>query len=161
MRAEARQGDQGRAGRRDAPAPWRSALGRLEHGLPAGHSAKGRRPNALATRVEQQAHERWWVCALAAGKRRYDRKQSGYGGQTKPVFHKKAKTTKKIVLRLQCNTCKTQHMHAIKVRAGPRARGGRGAGGAASCTRLEAAPRAGRGALVALRPGRRDEGLPR
>jgi hypothetical protein len=22
------------------------------------------------------------------GKRRYDRKQSGYGGQTKPVFHK-------------------------------------------------------------------------
>ncbi|KAF8398722.1 hypothetical protein HHK36_014580 [Tetracentron sinense] len=24
------------------------------------------------------------------GKRRYDRKQSGYGGQTKPVFHKKA-----------------------------------------------------------------------
>ncbi|KAJ6682441.1 60S RIBOSOMAL PROTEIN L36A/L44 [Salix koriyanagi] len=30
----------------------------------------------------------------AQGKRRYDRKQSGYGGQTKPVFHKKAKTTK-------------------------------------------------------------------
>ena len=23
------------------------------------------------------------------GKRRYDRKQSGYGGQTKPIFHKK------------------------------------------------------------------------
>ena len=38
----------------------------------------------------------------AQGKRRYDRKQSGYGGQTKPVFHKKAKTTKKIVLRLEC-----------------------------------------------------------
>ena len=38
--------------------------------------------------------------AFAQGKRRYDRKQSGYGGQTKPVFHKKAKTTKKIVLRL-------------------------------------------------------------
>merc|ERR1711924_386910 len=37
------------------------------------------------------------------GKRRYDRKQSGLGGQTKPVFKKKAKTTKKIVLRLQCN----------------------------------------------------------
>ncbi|KAI8465065.1 MAG: hypothetical protein J3K34DRAFT_525687 [Monoraphidium minutum] len=32
----------------------------------------------------------------AQGKRRYDRKQSGFGGQTKPVFHKKAKTTKKI-----------------------------------------------------------------
>jgi large subunit ribosomal protein L44e len=49
-----------------------------------------------------------------AGKRRYDRKQSGYGGQTKPVFHKKAKTTKKIVLRLQCQQCKQSHMHAIK-----------------------------------------------
>lgn len=49
-----------------------------------------------------------------AGKRRYDRKQSGYGGQTKPVFHKKAKTTKKIVLRLQCGTCKQVHMHPIK-----------------------------------------------
>jgi len=26
---------------------------------------------------------------LCSGKRRYDRKQSGYGGQTKPIFHKK------------------------------------------------------------------------
>jgi large subunit ribosomal protein L44e len=42
--------------------------------------------------------------AFAQGKRRYDRKQSGYGGQTKPVFHKKAKTTKKIVLRLVSKT---------------------------------------------------------
>merc|ERR1712087_1087217 len=42
----------------------------------------------------------------AQGKRRYDRKQSGYGGQTKPVFHKKAKTTKKIVLRLECTKSK-------------------------------------------------------
>lgn len=29
----------------------------------------------------------------AQGKRRYDRKQSGYGGQTKPVFHKKVRCT--------------------------------------------------------------------
>ncbi|KAJ6413442.1 hypothetical protein OIU84_006275 [Salix udensis] len=50
----------------------------------------------------------------AQGKRRYDRKQSGYGGQTKPVFHKKAKTTKKIVLRLQCQACKHVSQHAIK-----------------------------------------------
>lgn len=28
---------------------------------------------------------------LLAGKRRYDRKQSGFGGQTKPVFHKKVR----------------------------------------------------------------------
>jgi large subunit ribosomal protein L44e len=50
----------------------------------------------------------------AQGKRRYDRKQSGYGGQTKPVFHKKAKTTKKIVLRLQCQTCRQVSQHPIK-----------------------------------------------
>ena len=31
---------------------------------------------------------------------------AGYGGQTKPVFHKKAKTTKKVVLRLECTVCK-------------------------------------------------------
>ncbi|GBC01299.1 hypothetical protein RclHR1_04130015 [Rhizophagus clarus] len=48
------------------------------------------------------------------GKRRYDRKQSGYGGQTKPVFHKKAKTTKKIVLRLECQSCKYKHQIALK-----------------------------------------------
>jgi len=38
--------------------------------------------------------------AHTVGRRRYDRKQSGYGGQTKPIFRKKAKTTKKITLRL-------------------------------------------------------------
>ena len=51
---------------------------------------------------------------FAQGKRRYDRKQSGFGGQTKPVFHKKAKTTKKIVLRMQCAECKQSCMKPIK-----------------------------------------------
>ncbi|KAL4412192.1 60S ribosomal protein L44, partial [Colletotrichum abscissum] len=51
---------------------------------------------------------------FAQGKRRYDRKQSGYGGQTKPVFHKKAKTTKKVVLRLECIKCKTKLQLALK-----------------------------------------------
>ncbi|KAL4789937.1 60S ribosomal protein L44 [Aspergillus venezuelensis] len=51
---------------------------------------------------------------FAQGKRRYDRKQSGYGGQTKPVFHKKAKTTKKVVLRLECTQCKTKKQLALK-----------------------------------------------
>ncbi|MFQ6637278.1 hypothetical protein Gotur_014628, partial [Gossypium turneri] len=63
----------------------------------------------------------------AQGKRCYDCKQSGYGGQTKPVFHRKviplhlsfisclAKTTKKIVLRLQCQGCKHVSQHPIKV----------------------------------------------
>ncbi|GAC98957.1 60S ribosomal protein L44 [Pseudozyma hubeiensis SY62] len=50
----------------------------------------------------------------AQGKRRYDRKQKGYGGQTKPVFHKKAKTTKKVVLRLECTACKYRSHVALK-----------------------------------------------
>ncbi|KAG2172070.1 hypothetical protein INT43_001547 [Umbelopsis isabellina] len=51
---------------------------------------------------------------FAQGKRRYDRKQSGYGGQTKPVFHKKAKTTKKVVLRLECTACKYKMQLSLK-----------------------------------------------
>jgi large subunit ribosomal protein L44e len=53
---------------------------------------------------------------FAQGKRRYDRKQSGYGGQTKPVFHKKAKTTKKITLRLECTVagCKAKSHQGLK-----------------------------------------------
>ncbi|CAO1628303.1 unnamed protein product [Parajaminaea phylloscopi] len=51
---------------------------------------------------------------FAQGKRRYDRKQKGYGGQTKPVFHKKAKTTKKVVLRLECTACKYRSHMALK-----------------------------------------------
>nr|XP_035948944.1 60S ribosomal protein L36a-like [Halichoerus grypus] len=52
----------------------------------------------------------------AQGKRRYDRKQSGYDGQTKPIFWKKTKTTKKIVLRLECvePNCRSKRMLAIK-----------------------------------------------
>lgn len=51
---------------------------------------------------------------VVQGKRRYDAKQKGFGGQTKPIFRKKAKTTKKIVLKLvrcsssrssSCRTC--------------------------------------------------------
>jgi large subunit ribosomal protein L44e len=51
---------------------------------------------------------------FAQGKRRYDQKQAGFGGQTKPVFHKKAKTTKKIGLRLECKDCKTKKQLVIK-----------------------------------------------
>ncbi len=51
---------------------------------------------------------------IAQGKRRYDRKQQGYGGQTKPIFHKKAKVTKKIVLKLQCGTCKMIVQNKVK-----------------------------------------------
>lgn len=48
------------------------------------------------------------------GKRRYDRKQEGYGGQTKVVFRKKAKTTKKVVLRMECLTCKKKKQVPLK-----------------------------------------------
>jgi len=51
---------------------------------------------------------------FAQGKRRYDRKQRGFGGQSKPVFHKKAKTTKKIVLRMECTECGTKMQQPIK-----------------------------------------------
>ncbi|XP_036922462.1 60S ribosomal protein L36a-like [Sturnira hondurensis] len=52
----------------------------------------------------------------AQGKRCYDRKLSGYGGQTKPIFWKKAKTTKKIVLRLELveSNCRSKRMLAVK-----------------------------------------------
>merc|ERR1712184_207499 len=50
----------------------------------------------------------------AQGKRRYDRKQSGYGGQSKPVVRKKAKTTRKIVLRMECTECKYRKQLPIK-----------------------------------------------
>merc|ERR1711963_541076 len=50
----------------------------------------------------------------AQGKRRYDRKQQGFGGQTRPVFHKKAKTTKKIALRLECTVCKHKTQQVLK-----------------------------------------------
>ncbi|KAM4889039.1 large ribosomal subunit protein eL42-like [Thomomys bottae] len=52
----------------------------------------------------------------AQGKCPYDRKQSGYGSQTKPIFWKKAKTTKKIVLQLECvePNCRSKRTLAFK-----------------------------------------------
>lgn len=49
-------------------------------------------------------------------KRRYDRKQSGSGRQTKRIPHKKAKTTKKIVRGLECvePNCRPKRMLAIR-----------------------------------------------
>ncbi|XP_024907789.1 60S ribosomal protein L36a-like, partial [Pteropus alecto] len=38
----------------------------------------------------------------AQGKQCYGRKQSGYGGQTKPIFRKKSQTTKKDCLEPNC-----------------------------------------------------------
>jgi large subunit ribosomal protein L44e len=47
-------------------------------------------------------------------KRRYYAKQKGYGGQTKPILRRKAKTTKKIVLRLECADCKHRVQKVLK-----------------------------------------------
>ncbi|XP_053522880.1 60S ribosomal protein L36a-like [Artibeus jamaicensis] len=52
----------------------------------------------------------------AQRQRCYNRKRSGYGERTKPIFWKKAKTTKKIVLRLECvePNCRSKRMLAMK-----------------------------------------------
>lgn len=50
---------------------------------------------------------------VSQGRRRYDNKQKGFGGQTKPVFKKKAKVTKKITLKLECTDCKRKRFLCI------------------------------------------------
>ena len=49
----------------------------------------------------------------AQGDRRYQAKQKGFGGQTKPVFRKKAKITKKVTLKLECTKCKIRRCKVI------------------------------------------------
>uniref|UniRef100_A0A8C5VMT1 60S ribosomal protein L36a-like n=1 Tax=Microcebus murinus TaxID=30608 RepID=A0A8C5VMT1_MICMU len=62
---------------------------------------------------KHQPHKVRW---LLHNLRRYDRKQSGYGGQLSFDFFFQAKTTKKIVLRLECvePNCRSKRMLAIK-----------------------------------------------
>eukprot|EP00292_Cryptomonas_paramecium_P034428 CAMPEP_0113693844 /NCGR_PEP_ID=MMETSP0038_2-20120614/19911_1 /TAXON_ID=2898 /ORGANISM="Cryptomonas paramecium" /LENGTH=139 /DNA_ID=CAMNT_0000616003 /DNA_START=396 /DNA_END=815 /DNA_ORIENTATION=+ /assembly_acc=CAM_ASM_000170 len=50
---------------------------------------------------------------VADGKRRYDRKMQGFGGQKKPIFHKKAKLSKKVTLHLTCTECKSIRQRCI------------------------------------------------
>jgi len=69
---------------------------------------------------DHQVHAVTWqkkagkASPAAQGQRRYDRKQAGFGGQTKPIFHKKVKTTKKVVLKLKCSKCSQSHQHVLK-----------------------------------------------
>ena len=42
----------------------------------------------------KRSNSSWVFLPFLSGKRRYDRKQSGYGGQTKPIFHKKVRKMK-------------------------------------------------------------------
>ena len=92
--------------RSDFPQPHSSLLVDIVLSLPIHQS----------TMLDKLTHYfcNYQASLFAQGKRRYDRKQSGYGGQTKPVFHKKAKTTKKVVLRLECTQCKTKAQLALK-----------------------------------------------
>ena len=48
------------------------------------------------------------------GKRRYDAKQKGFGGQTKPILKKKSKQTKKITIKLECSKCKRKRLQVLK-----------------------------------------------
>ncbi|KAK9890030.1 hypothetical protein WA026_008837 [Henosepilachna vigintioctopunctata] len=50
----------------------------------------------------------------ARRRRRFDIKQQGFDGQTKPFFHKKVKTTKNIVLRMECTDCKFRKQIPLK-----------------------------------------------
>ena len=43
--------------------------------------------------------------ALAEGVRRHEREKHGYGGQKWPELKRKAKTTKKQLLKLKCKKC--------------------------------------------------------
>merc|ERR1719183_2762797 len=49
----------------------------------------------------------------AQGRRRYDAKQKGFGGQKKPIQKRKYKITKKITLRLECTECKCRRFQVI------------------------------------------------
>lgn len=50
---------------------------------------------------------------IRQGNRKYDAKQEGFGGQKKPVFRKKCKTTKVVSIKLQCPDCKKIHQREI------------------------------------------------
>lgn len=82
--------------------------------VPRGTQLNFEFPILLSRPLENHPLMHAQASLYAQGKRRYDRKQSGYGGQTKPVFKKKAKTTKKVVLRLECTSCKTKAQLALK-----------------------------------------------
>ena len=62
---------------------------------------------------QAQGRRRYYLCLILVALNnkiflyvRYDRKQQGFGGQSKPILRKKAKTTKKLVMKLECTVCK-------------------------------------------------------
>ncbi|KAK7800236.1 hypothetical protein U0070_010069 [Myodes glareolus] len=85
-----------------------------------------RKPEGLSVRSVASKHQPHKVTQYekkgkdslyAQGKQHCDQKQSGYGGQTKKKKNQKtAKTTEKIVLRLECvePNCRSKRMLAVK-----------------------------------------------
>ncbi len=71
--------------------------GELTVDLSARSTLSTKLPNIKRERIPPRSRVFFSINTL--GKRRYDAKQKGFGGQTKPIFHKKVKTTKKIVLK--------------------------------------------------------------
>ena len=53
--------------------------------------------------------------SMAQGRRRYDNKQKGFGGQKKPIFKKKEKTTKTVILKLECSKYKKKSLYKIQI----------------------------------------------
>ena len=62
---------------------------------------------------------------FAQGKRRYDEKQRGYGGQTKPVFHKKVRAAAVVICR-QCLPSSAANWLRLSTRVEPLRVTGRG-----------------------------------
>ena len=52
--------------------------------------------------------------SMAQGRRRYDNKQKGFGGQKKPIFKKKLKLQKKLFL--DQNALNAKRNHCIKLK---------------------------------------------
>ena len=52
----------------------------------------------------------------AQGKRRYDAKQRGFGGQTKPILRRTAKLTKKTTLKLEVNVMNKRKGKEMKLK---------------------------------------------
>jgi len=103
------------AGASAAPRRWRRALVFAMVNAPKTTKTFCKAPKCRNHQVFKVTQYKAGKASLVAqGKRRYDSKQAGFGGQTKPIFHKKAKTTKKITLRLTCTNCKTVRLKPIK-----------------------------------------------
>lgn len=80
---------------------------------PEGHSARNVASTNLTNLTQYKKGKDSWY---DQGKQRDNRKQSVCGGQTKPIFPKKVKTTKKVVLRFECAepNCRSKRMLASK-----------------------------------------------